>query len=430
MPRENLATPAGNHCLSALQRRPLGQYRYVRLRWRIVFAVIDFLGDWVFRAAGALRGAIPWLVAAPAAGKSSDPRVILLLQLDHLGDAVLSTGMVSALHQRWPAAAIEVLASPSNRALFAALPEVSRVYVSQANRLARTWWARFAWIISLVWWGLRLRWRGVDLGIDIRGEFPLALILWLSGARTRLGWKSGGGGFLLTHSARYAPDRAEIDSRRALLAELGIAPPDDPDFCRPHFVPSAGDRQRIAERLSRAEAAQVAGGPRLLLHLGAGTAAKRWPVENWRALLQCLRIRHDARVILVGGQREQITARRVLGTRAHPGVEDWCGQISVMELAAALEQADLAVSADSGPAHLAAAVGTPVVVLFSGTNRPAQWAPAGQGVAVVRNPVVCSPCHREHCALPDHPCMAGLRPSAVLQAIEQRLNLVGEGLLR
>ena len=393
-----------------LQRRPLGHYRYVRLRWRILFAIIDFLGGWIFKR-----------VRRKPSGKTGDPRVILLVQLDHLGDAVLSIGFVAALHERWPTATIEALASPSNQEIFAALPEVGRVYRCGANRFARGRLARLGWILGMVWWGLRLRLRGVDLGIDVRGEFPLALLLWLSGAHTRLGWASGGGGFLLTHSPQYINGRPEVDSRRALLAELGITGAGRVDFCRPRFAPPADDRRRIAQRLAQTDARPA--GPLVVLHLGAGTQAKRWPAEHWRALLRRLRTEHDARVILVGGANERVTAQSVRGLRGEAAVEDWTGQITLGELAALLEQADLLIGADSGPAHLAAAVGTPVVALFSGTNRAQQWAPSGRNVCVVLHPVACSPCHRQHCPLPDHPCMAGLTPQRVSAAVTQSLSM-------
>ena len=71
--------------------------------------------------------------------------------------------------------------------------------------------------------------------------------------------------------------------------------------------------------------------------------------------------------------------------------------------------------------HLAAAVGTPVVELFGGTNNPQQWQPCGRYVTVVRHPVECSPCHRRRCPLPDHPCMSRLNPAAVAEARRRSL---------
>jgi ADP-heptose:LPS heptosyltransferase len=103
------------------------------------------------------------------------------------------------------------------------------------------------------------------------------------------------------------------------------------------------------------------------------------------------------------------------------GVIDWTGILNLSELAAVLSSADLFVGADSGPAHLAAAVGRPVVVLFSGTNNPRQWRPCGEQVAIVRHPVECSPCHARRCPLPNHPCMRDLTPDSVARAVDGRL---------
>ena len=97
------------------------------------------------------------------------------------------------------------------------------------------------------------------------------------------------------------------------------------------------------------------------------------------------------------------------------------------ELAAVIEQSDLFVGADSGPAHLAAAVGTPAVVLFSGTNDPRQWQPWGTDVTVVRHEVRCSPCHRERCPLKEHPCMRGLEVEEVARTVEKAARAAGVG---
>jgi len=367
------------------------------------------------------------------------------------------------------------------------MPEVDHVHVWRSNRFSRR--GRFGWILSTFWWGLALRRRHVDLAIDVRGEFPLALILWLCGARQRVGWQSGGGGFLLTHSPRYVPNRPEVASRLALLAELGIRPekgvtlqPSEvpnrpygrdlgPKLClgphlreaplrrlrigqakqsfeevcsqagaweqvarkldlspfsgegppRPAFRPTEQARQQVAQRLDKLAAESPSEGPPILLHVGAGTEAKQWPAEHWRELAGRLVVEHGRQVVLVGGVGDRIIARRIVGPRPWPGLADWTGRLGVVELAALTERAELLVGADSGPAHLAAAVGTPVVVLFSGTNRARQWQPRGERVTVLRHPVDCSPCHRHRCALAGHPCMRGLCPETVLEAVLRQI---------
>ncbi|MFH1922570.1 MAG: glycosyltransferase family 9 protein [Planctomycetota bacterium] len=367
-----------------------------------------------------------------------DPRAILLIQLDHLGDAILSTGMFPALRKRYPKASIEVLAGPAGRELFEAVAEIDRVHVCRVNRFGRA--SRLGWIASMLWWGCRLRSRRVDLGIDVRGEFPHAVILWLSGARRRLGWNCGGGGFLLTDSPRFVVDRPEVESRMALLAELDIHPEAADEVPRPVFRPSDESRRRVAamlaqsclrggqrltrglSRFSRRENGALPlsnpDGPRIVMHVGAGTPAKQWPLEHWRELVGRLVVRLNARVVLVGGPDDRRIARAILERQPCPGVLDWTGRLGLEELAAALEEADLFVGADSGPAHLAAAVGTPAVVLFSGTNSPRQWQPCGENVCVLRHPVECSPCHRRRCPWRDHPCMRGLAPGRVSETVE------------
>lgn len=403
-----------------LRRRPPRRYRYVRLRWRVAFAVIDFLGTAVFAAARAVwRLAAGGTTAGP--NEQRDPKVILIVQLDHLGDAIISTAMLPALRERYPAASIEVLAGSWNREVFQTLPEVDRVYVSRVNRFARGALARFAWIPATLWWGLVLRRRKVDLGIDVRGEFPVAVILWLCGARRRLGWDSGGGGFLLSDVPQFVAGRPEIESRMALLARLGIRP-SRAVHRRPSLVPSGAARDRVARELAEFSAREPTIGPRIVLHVGAGTRAKSWPVDHWRELLGRIIVGHGAQVILVGNRRDRTIAGQILAGRDWPGVADWTGRLSVVELAALLQRADLLVGADSGPAHLAAAVGAAAVVLFSGTNSPRQWQPCGRRVRVIRHRVGCSPCHRERCPRADHQCMRLLRPWQVAAEVEQSLN--------
>ena len=427
-----------------MRQRPLGRYRYVRLRWRVLFTAIDAIGGVVFGVARALRRLLP-VPAGIAKEHDDDLRRILLVQLDHLGDAIITTAILPALRRRYPRASIEVLAGPWNRAVFEAAAEVDRVEVSAVNRFARGSRARFAWIASLLWWAVRLRRRHYDLGIDVRGEFSLALLLWLAGVRRRIGWGSGGGGFLLSDRATSAWNRPEVDSRWALLKPLGIEPPDDASRW-PAVKVSPSARRAIAGRLGKA------GGPRVVLHIGAGSRAKQWPVEHWRELLRRILGEHRAaqrgqvhvfgqpssematligrkmdqtptaaQVVLVGGPSDRIIARRILGPRDWPRVVDLTGRLSIARLAAVLEAADVVVGADSGPAHLAAAVDTPVVALFSGTNRSRQWRPRGRRVVVLRHRVACGPCHRQECPRPDHPCMRGLTPATVAWEVAELL---------
>jgi heptosyltransferase-2 len=372
----------------------------------VLFAVVDLVGwatVWLARLAASVFG-------CRDSKRSQSPRSILLVQLDHLGDAVLSTGFVAALRHAYPHARIDVLASHVSAELFRACRQIDRVYVSRVNRLARG--RRTGWVVSMLFWGWRLRCNRYDLAIDLRGEFPVAIILWLTGARRRLGWGSGGGGFLLTHQPRFVWGRHEVLSRQALLAELGV-PLDALQSVTPSFQVDDKWRHWAQRQLEFRDAAR----PLVVLHCGAGTQAKAWPLESWRELLGRLLVEHHAQVVLVGGSGDVATAEAILEQRDWPDVVDLTGRLSLVQLAAILQRADVLVGADSGPAHLAAAVGTQVVALFSGTNRAEQWRPWGPHVAVLRHGVSCAPCHNQQCPLVDHPCMTGLQASDVASAV-------------
>lgn len=430
----------------------VGRYRYSRLRWRVSVAVLDFVGTLAITL---------WRLVKPKPRVDS-PRRILLVQLDHLGDAVLTSPLIERLRAAYPNAVLDVLASASNFEVFDADPNVRRVWRAEKSWFERR---RGRWaLLSAVWsLGRSLRGSGYDLGIDVRGDVLTVLVLALAGIPRRVGWAMGGGGFLLTDVARWVPGRHEVDSRFALLDALGV-PAHRP--ARVVVYIADDDRVEVARRLGdawlgyqsvlpavvsssltnvtgrsrgktrtrtqshRHQASAVdhaptwdepdwfhagrfgAPAPILAVHLGAGTTAKRWPVGHWRVLVA--RFLDDGwRVIVVGGP-EDVEMSSAL--EEHPNLRDWTGQLTVSQTTALLERAELFIGADSGPSHLAASTGTPSVVLFSGTNRVAQWRPWSRRSLVLRHRVPCGPCHRKVCPLADHPCMAGLRPDRVYRA--------------
>ncbi len=148
------------------------------------------------------------------------PRRILVVQLDHLGDAVLSTPLLAELRAAYPEAQIDVLASPSNHEVFEADPNIDRVQVAE-----RTWFERSPdrWdLLAAVWkLGRSCAGSGYDLGIDVRGDVLTVLVLALAGVPRRVGWAMGGGAFLLTDVAEWIPGRHEVRSRLAFSRGWG-----------------------------------------------------------------------------------------------------------------------------------------------------------------------------------------------------------------
>ena len=417
-----------------------GRYRYTRLRWRIAVRVFDLVGSALM---------FLWRLIKPAK-RIDSPQRILIIQLDHMGDAILSSTIFPRLRLAYPRSHITVLASPSNREIFEANPDVDEVQVANRNWFERKPGRKA--LLSAVWTlGRSLRSHQFDLGIDVRGDILSVIVLTIAGIPRRLGWTMGGGGFLLTDVGQWVPGRHEVASREALLDVLGI-PSNSYPVVRVHARDS--ERSQVAVMLKEAwpapatpqpalvyssllvhsassspedswiqsveswgepdelHADRFSSTPLLAVHLGAGAASKRWPTRHWQSLINYF-LDDGWRVILVGGPEDRATASAI---EPHPSLRDWTGRLAVTETATLLERADLFIGSDSGPAHIAASAAVTSVILFSGTNRPGQWRPWSRRALVLRQKVSCRPCHHKSCPLADHPCMTGLDPLRVYKS--------------
>lgn len=395
---------------------PVRRYRYSRLRWRVLVHLIDGFGYllmWLLRFFRPARNSIAI-------------RRILIVQLDHLGDAVLTTTMLRHLKSQYPKADIDILASSANEAVFRASSFVNSVHVADRNWFERRsgCWAMFTAAWRLGW---QMRRHGYDLGIDVRGDILSIFLMVLAGIPKRSGWAMGGGGFWLTDIANWEPGRHEVMSRMAILKSLGIDIPPS-DCIKTELVISPTDREWVARHLCRLwtphqwiqaylRGSDVAFGrtqlvcPLVVLHPGAGTQAKRWPIVFWRRLI--LQLREKGFFVAVIGSGEDIPVAEML-TRG-PGVIDLTGRLKLTETLALLERSAFFIGVDSGPAHLASVTGTKSVILFSGTNRASQWRPWSKAAIGLRKRVSCSPCHQKLCPIASHSCMTGISPERVLK---------------
>lgn len=163
--------------------------------------------------------------------------------------------------------------------------------------------------------------------------------------------------------------------------------------------------------------------------VGTKVQAKDWGRENWHALLTELAPRAQNRGLLLFGAAEEaeVSASAAAGwERAGGGpVLNLCGRLSARESAAALARVALLLCLDSGPMHLAASVGTPVVAIFAARNIPRQWFPVGPQHEVVYHRVECWGCGLETCIEQRKKCLMSISPEEVLAAVERLLARVG-----
>jgi heptosyltransferase-2 len=377
-----------------------------------------------------MNPALPNAAAAPAG------ETILVRGVNWLGDAVMSVPALQRLRQAKPRARITLLTPEKLAGLWEGQSFLDDLMLFSPGD-------------SLWMTARRLRARQFSAAVAFPNSLRSALELWLARIPQRAGYARPGRTLFLTHpvpprDGARPMRRRSVGEIRRLLVRASCPPPPPPsahhihDYLRlaavlgasvvplpPSIAISQQESEETAARLGLPAAR--AGRPFLGLNPGAEYGpAKRWPVQSFIAAGIALHRATGCRWIVFGGPSDREIAHFLCtGLGQHlPGqpVINLAGQTTLRELAAALTSCRLLLTNDSGPMHLAAAVGTPVVVPFGSTSPEMTgpvWSAASQ---IVRAPgVPCSPCFRRECPI-DFRCMNGITPEAVVAAALRALN--------
>ncbi|HEV7493981.1 glycosyltransferase family 9 protein [Baekduia sp.] len=230
-----------------------------------------------------------------------------------------------------------------------------------------------------------------------QSALPLALLLRMAGVPRIAAISEDFPGSLLNHRV---PDPGEVPEAKrglAVAAALGFASPDGDD-----------GRLRVAVEAPPAPL------PRryVVVHPGASVPARAWAPERHAELVE--RLVADGRdVVVTGAPSERALTAAVAGRDAI----NLGGATTLAQLAGVLAGADAVVVGNTGPTHLAAAVGTPVVSLFAPTVPAARWRPFGVAHELLHRPVPCAGCRARECPVPGHPCLGDVPVGAVLLAL-------------
>lgn len=231
----------------------------------------------------------------------------------------------------------------------------------------------------------RRRW---SIGFVLPPSFSAALVTVLSGARRRIGYEGEFRRFLLTDDLDGFYSRGEHLSRMYVRLAERAAGADVADTPLPVVVPPYRWRDTLSEK--RLEA------PYIVLAPGAVYgAAKVWPLERYAALAGRAAEHTGMRVLVLGSEEEAPGLAKIVESAGVP-VRSLAGELTGEELLAVLRGAALVVGNDSGPVHLAAAMGRPTVAIFGSTS-PVWTAPRGAAVRIVAHAFECSPCFSREC---------------------------------
>ncbi len=233
---------------------------------------------------------------------------------------------------------------------------------------------------------------GADAALIFPPSFSSALAPWLARVRRRVAYAGEGRGPLLTRALRDPGRSAHLSGAYTALADAAleeIGRGANPTAAVPALRVRPRDREAVRVRRERAGA----DGPYVVVVPGAAYGpAKSWPAERYRRM--CEAIAPDVRVVLAGSASDRERCGGIASGLA--GVVNLAGETTLGEFFALAADADVVVANDSGAPHVAAALGTPVVVLFGSTS-PAWTAPLGPRVDVLQHVVPCNPCFRRTC---------------------------------
>ena len=320
---------------------------------------------------------------------------------------VLLTPALRALKHTYPESNLALLLRPRVADLMETHPYVDTCIVDTKDR------GRYRSLTRLV---RQIYGAAFDVAVVLHPtSFRNALLPFLARVPIRVGTNVSGRGVLLTASCNDATNVHEVHRYLRVLQLLNINTA--PDFLE--FWHTDADRE-IIQGLLNAEG--VSATDRLVtLNLGTTWRTKQWDITNFAEVIQqTARFIPDTRIVLTGAP-DEVPFAEALSTSL-PTI-NLIGKTSILQLGALLERCEICLTCDSGPMHIAAAVGTPTVALFGPTD-PVRHKPYGAGHTIIEKPVACRPCYKRTCHRQDAPylCMTEIDPTEVVKALETQLH--------
>jgi heptosyltransferase-1 len=345
------------------------------------------------------------------------PENILIVKLSAIGDVIHTLPALSAIRRRYPSARITWLVEEAAADLIEGHPALDRVLVSKRKRWIRglSGPSRYQHVKAAVSFLKELRDTRYDMVLDFQASLKGGILIALARSNRKIGF--GKGLEHQEHSTLFLNEKVpaadmEIHALTRglmLLEHIGI-PVDRIEYKLPV---SGRDRDEISQML--AEAGVDRDSKLVAINPVAQWDTKLWANRKFAALADMLIERYDVPVIFSGGPEDRSIIGEITAGMQHNAL-NFAGRTTLKGLAALYERAAFLVSTDTGPMHLGAAVGIPVVALF-GPTAPWRTGPFGEGHRVVRTDCKCAPCFKRRCGTTH--CMDGITVEKVIAEIEQ-----------
>jgi ADP-heptose:LPS heptosyltransferase len=396
---------------------------------RLLLGALDLPLKAVFAGLRALG-----LDARPALPEPADVRTVLVMRLDRIGDVLMSLPALADLRAALPSARLLLAvgrwsadvarSAPVDELLFWSAPWAGRPDEGSES-------------LCSLWRKARgLRERRPDLAIDLQGDIRAAILMRLTRARTRVGYANTGGASLLTHVVPLDETVSWVEQNRRAVA-LAVGGEGSTPSRSTSAFPSGGASLVLTEddrALARGLLERLAIGsrrPLVGIHPSGGRRVKQWEPARWREVAARLQQEFGATILITGSAADRALASEIAHGLSEAPL-DLTGRLTLRETMSLIAVLDLFLSPDTGPMHMACALGTPSVSVF-GPSDPARYFSGGDGAGSSRHVVVradlwCSPCNLirkppAECAGDVPPeCLRLVTPDAVHAAAARRLR--------
>jgi ADP-heptose:LPS heptosyltransferase len=352
--------------------------RVYELWERLALGTLDLPGRVVcgaLRAVGATR---------PPAIDRSQIRDVLVLRLDRIGDVLMSLQALDDLRAALPRARVRLAVGAWSEPVARRAP-VDEVLVWNAPWVGRP--SEGTESLSALIAKARSLARGrIDLAFDLQGDVRASLLLWLSAARIRVGYANTGGGYLLTHVVPLDETVSWVEQNRLAVAAI-LGAPDGTGR-----TALLGEEDRAFARRLLADVGLERRRPLVAIHPSGGRLVKQWDPERWGEVAARLESEHGAAIVVTGSEADRPLVAAI-GRRLAGRAVDLTGRLRLRETLAVIGALDLFLSPDTGPMHIACAVGTPSVSVFGPSDPGRYFSGREPRHVVVRSDLWCSPCN-------------------------------------
>lgn len=337
---------------------------------------------------------------------------ILVMRYRFIGDTVLTVPFLRNLREAFPGAEIDLMIEPFSGMVIEGCPYVDSIIPFEFKTIhtysAASSRGKFEGYRH--YWNL-IRENGYDAAFVLKRSLSSALLVRAAGVPRRIGFSTEGRGLLLTDRVVYRHDQHEVENFLDCLRILDI-----PVRSTALELWPAQENDERARSFFR-DAGWKPDDLKIVVHAAASLPAKQWPLDKFAAVMRVLRDRYNARFIYTGAKGDAALYREIEKQGPFGGL-DLCGVTNLRENISVYRSAGLFFGVDSGPMHMAAAAGIPVVALFGPTDER-KWGPWGNNHTVISKRLSCHPCKPHKCG--NNICMTKIAVEDCLEALDQKI---------